>query len=121
MSIFNIFNSNDKPKENYQVYTYCTKDGLAYFKFSYHKIPQGFEVDIHSQPSYKGRKEKLTVSHRLPSPRDTEFKICVYDGFEPQTLEYAKHLSTEWAEFTHVYIKTGTTIDRQLEIKYGTF
>jgi hypothetical protein len=121
MSIFNIFNSNDKPKENYQVYRYRTKDGLAYFKFSYHKIPEGYEVDIHVQPSYEGKSERLTITHRLPSSRDTKYCICVNQGFEPKTLEYAKHLSTEWAEFTHVYIKTGTTIDRQIEIKYGTF
>ncbi len=120
MPFFDFFKPEDKPAPTYKRYRYRTKDGQALCEFSYHKITAGYEVDIHQQPDYVARRTGLSVTHRLSSPREATHKICVEDGFEPQTLKYAQHLSIEWAEYTWVYIKTGSTIDRQIEIKFGT-
>lgn len=101
----------------YQVFTYRTKDGEAYYKFSYHQTDNGYEIDIHEQPSYGKRSSNLVTSHRLTSKRDTEYQICVSLEYYPQNLEDAQKLSMEWAELTHAYIKTGITIDRQIEMR----
>ena len=101
----------------YQMFTYRTKDGEAYYKFSYHQTDYGYEIDIHQQPSYQTRNKDLITTHRLPSNRDAEYSICVTLEYYPQNLEDAQKLSMEWAELTHTYIKTGITIDRQIEMR----
>jgi len=99
-------------------YIYKTKDGKAYFKFSYHKITEGkrtyYEIDIHSTPSYRNKDSGSHIAHWLPTERSTGKKICFYAGKEPKTLELAKKYSCDYAELTWIYIKTGITIDQQI-------
>ena len=97
----------------YSPATYRTKDGKAHYKFLYVDISGKFEIDILSQPSYNGRDENSSVSHRLSSGRGGK-KICISVGFEPTTLEKAQKVSMEWGELTHRYIATGKTIDAQI-------
>ena len=94
--------------------TYRTKDGNAYYKFSYVNIGGKYEVDIIDQPSYQDRDSSAHITHRLPSSRGGR-KICVTAGCEPTTIEAAKNLSMQWAELTNEYIKSGATIDEQVE------
>ncbi len=102
---------------SYQIYTYVTKCG-ARFKFSYHWVNgKYYECDIHSQPSYGSRSIGINTIHRLDSPRDAKHKICVTNGREPKTLAGIKKLSCEWADLTEYYIKTGTTLDRQIKMR----
>lgn len=99
---------------SYGPYTYRTKDGSAYYMYRYVQVPQGyFEIDILSQPDYGARDTRMNVIHRLPSDRGGH-KICISQGFEPTDLEKAKRISTEWAELTNVFIKTGKSIDQQV-------
>ena len=93
--------------------TYRTKDGSAVYKFRYVDIGGKFEIDILEQPSYRFRGNEAHITHRLPSSRSGQ-KICITSGHEPTTLDGAKNISTQWAELTHEYIKTGTTIDKQV-------
>ena len=97
----------------YSPASYKTKDGRAIYKFRYVNIGGKFEIDIISQPSYNGRDESSSVSHRLTSDRGGK-KICISTGHEPTTLKSAQDLSMEWAELTHVYAKSGKTIDTQV-------
>jgi hypothetical protein len=117
MSFLDNLFGKSPPRQPYEVFTYRTIDGQGYFKFSYHEIPRGFEIDIHNQPKYKGRKEGSLVSHRLPSYRETKHKICIKKKHIPKTLNAAKDLSVAWAEYTWDYIKTGVTIDTQIEME----
>jgi hypothetical protein len=98
---------------SYTTATYRTKDGSAIYKFSYIDMGGKFEVDIILQPSYQNRDSSESVAHWLPSARGGK-KICVTLGCEPTSLQAAKNLSTQWAELTHKYIKTGQTIDDQV-------
>ncbi len=100
----------------YSPATYRTKDGMAHYKFRYVDIGGKFEIDILSQPSYEGRDESSSVSHRLSSDRGGK-KICLSVGKEPTDLETAKKICMEWAELTHTYIKTGKSIDKQVKDK----
>ena len=113
MSFFDFLKNNEKPK--YVIHTYRTKDDTATYKFSYHQIPEGWEIDIHEQPPYLGKADDMDSAHRLLSSRDTEYKICITSGCEPVTLQYAQHVSIQWAEHTHEYIKTGVSIDDQIK------
>ena len=116
MSFFDkLFGKPERTR--YEVFTYRTLDGNAYFVFSYHQLSKGFEIDIHNQPDYRGRKEGSLIAHRLFSDRDTEHKICIAKKHMPKTLNAAKDISTAWAEYTWEYIKTGISIDRQIEIE----
>jgi len=98
---------------SYSPATYKTKDGSAMYKFNYVDIGGKFEIDILEQPSYRFRGTDAHITHRLPSSRSGQ-KICISSGHEPTTLDGAKNISTQWAELTHEYIKTGTTIDKQV-------
>lgn len=94
---------------------YKTKDGKAYFFFRYVSTRYGYEIDIMSQPSYRGRYSDAMTVHKLPSSRpDCYHIICVSGYHMPQTEEDAKRLSMDWAELTWNYIKTGETIDQQI-------
>ncbi len=99
-----------------QVYKYKTKDGRAVFAFSYEYEMDGYyNIAIHDHPDYNGRDERSTVAHWLPySESPINRKICFYDGKEPKTLEKAKKMSMAFAECTWMYIKTGMTIDDQI-------
>jgi len=98
----------------YSPATYRTKDGNASYKFRFVDLGGKYEIDILSQPSYVSRSSGSAVSHRLPSARGGH-KICLSKGFEPTTLDSAKKICMEWAELTHTYIKTGTSIDKQVK------
>ena len=98
----------------HEIFTYRTRDGKAYFKFSYHRVQYGFEIDIHSHPSYRTRSTDMETIHRLASSREAPYKICVYASHRPKTLQEAKNLSIAYAEYTWEYIKTGVTIDEQI-------
>lgn len=101
----------------YQVYTYVTKTG-ARFKFSYHLTSGGYyEIDIHEQPSYGSRDSSLSATHRLSSPRNTQYKICLTSGREPKTLQLAKKISCEWGDLTEIFIKKNITLDRQVAMR----
>jgi hypothetical protein len=101
------------------IYTYRTKNGLAYYQFCYADLDSYWEVDIEVQPSYNGRSMDPNVIHRLTSSRSaTGYKICVTSGREPRTLEAAKKLSIGWAELTQKYIETGKTLDAQITDGY---
>ncbi|MBB3123320.1 hypothetical protein FHS04_000817 [Mesoflavibacter sabulilitoris] len=104
-------------KESYQIYTYRTIDGIAYFKFSYHWKNNGYEIDIHQQPSYEGRATDHHISHRLSCERDAPYKICISNLKLPKTLEAAQKFSVAFAEYTWEYIKTGVSIDTQISIQ----
>jgi len=116
MSILNsLFGSNDK-RPSYEIYTYRTKDGAGYFKFSYHFLGSGYEIDIHQTPDY-GSRSKGYIAHLLSSPRDASHRICIISEARPKTLENAKNFSMMFAELTWEYIKTGITIDTQIAMQ----
>jgi len=93
--------------------TYRTRDGQDYYKFRFVESGGKFEIDILSQPSYRGRNESAHISHRLPSDRGGR-KICVAQGHEPTSLSDAHNLAMGWAELTNTYIKRGITLDDQI-------
>lgn len=99
-----------------QVYHYKTLDGKAVFAFSYEYQPEGYyDIVIHHLPSYQGRDDDSNIAHWLPYDESPiEKKICFHIGKEPETLESAKKISTQFAELTWTYIKTGITIDEQI-------
>ena len=98
-----------------QVYAYKTKDGRAVFQFSYPSVNNYYEIDIHSTPSYGSRSSDSHLAHWLTSSRTgVSKKICFTRGREPKTLSEAQRFSTDWAELTWEYIKTGVTIDEQI-------
>ena len=102
----------------HSVYTYRTKDGLHYYQFDYVYMSGGYyEIDIVSQPSYGSRNSSMNTVHRLSSPRNgRDFKVCISDNVKTTiTLQKAKNISMEWAELTSKYIRTGITIDKQIE------
>jgi len=101
----------------YQVYTYRTKDGDAYFQFSYHETADGFEIDIHSNPDYRENDSGSHTAHWLPSSREADRMICIKREFYPKTLKDAQDFSMAWAELTWTYIKTGISLDRQIEMQ----
>ncbi|SDR66983.1 hypothetical protein SAMN05216503_0225 [Polaribacter sp. KT25b] len=100
----------------YQVYKYVAKNG-SIFKFSYHKVGNHFEIDIHQQPSYEDRPNSSLICHYLSSSRDATRRICITVGSEPTNLQRAKQISAEWADLTCKYIATGITIDRQVQMR----
>ena len=93
---------------------YRTEDGEAYYRFQFIKLGEKFEIDILEQPPYRGRDESYNVAHRLPSDRGG-LKVCVTAGSEPTSLEDVKKLAIGWAELTNTYIKSGITIDEQVQ------
>ena len=99
-----------------KVYKYKTKDGRAVFAFSYEYDMDGYyDIIIHDHPDYNGRDECSIVAHWLPcSESPIDRKICFNDGKEPKTLEKAKKMSMAYAECTWTYIKTGMTLDDQI-------
>lgn len=100
-----------------EIYTYRTKDGSAYFKFSYHQTSDGIEIDIHSQPDYGSRNGGSVIAHWLTSPREAGRKICFQAGMKPKTFSDAQKISMQFAEVTNTYIKTGVTIDTQIQMR----
>lgn len=113
-----LFKSNPKPiRTRYPIFTYITVNGGGRFVFSYHRVSRGFEIDIHSQPSYNGRKDDPNTIHRIGSSRDTKYQICVDYRHTPETLQAAKDISMAWAEYTMEYVNTGITIDAQIKIE----
>ena len=103
-----------------QMFTYLTKDGKAHFQFSYHLVNgKYYEIDIHHQPRYGLRNSGAVTTHRLRSSRKASRKICITSGKEPRTLDVAQKFSTQWAELTWEYIKTGVTIDQQFARMYN--
>ena len=103
----------------YQTYKYRTKDGVAFFSFSYAWVGNLYEIDIHTYPSYEGRICDSHTAHWLPSySRKAARKICVYESKAPKTLQDAQKLSMSWAELTWEYIKTGVTIDAQINLQH---
>ena len=97
------------------VYAYKTKDGRAIFQFSYPQVGNYYEIDIHSTPSYGSRSSDSHSAHWLTSSRTgVSKKICITRGKEPRTLSEAQQFSTDWAELTWAYIKTGQSIDNQI-------
>ena len=124
MSLWNLlFGTNDQTRNSqgkklpYTVYTYRTKDGVAYFKFSYHWVAGHYEIDIHEFPSYESRKSDSVTCHWLPSIRKASRKICIYANKAPKTLEDAQKFSMAWAELTWTYITTGVKIDTQINLR----
>ena len=123
MSILNSLfgRNNKKPHQpsasSYKVYTYRTKDGAAYFKFSYHWVNNGYDIDVHQKPSYESRSSDMHTVHLLLSDRDAPNKICIAHQARPKTLEDAKNFSMTFAELTWEYIKTGVSIDTQISIQ----
>ena len=98
-----------------QIYNYRTKDGRAYFSFSYVWMSGGYyQINIHKQPSYNGRPSSEGVAHWLStSSNGANKKICFHANKEPKTLDIAQKFSKHWAELTWEYIRTGVTIDEQ--------
>lgn len=95
---------------------YRTRDGKKNFIFRYVNVGWCYEIDIISQPSYGIRDAGASKVHRLYSSRhDCRYIICVNTHAAPRTLEAAMRLSMDWAELTWKYIRTGVTIDKQLE------
>ncbi|UOY05010.1 hypothetical protein L0P88_13720 [Muricauda sp. SCSIO 64092] len=111
-------NPPPQSRQRYQVFTYRTEDGDAYFKFSYHWVGNGYEIDIHEQPSYGGRNADSETAHWLISRRDANRKICIKRNALPKTLEDAKKFSMAFAELTWEYIKTGVSIDSQVAMNH---
>ncbi len=104
----------------YSPATYKTKDGSGLYKFRYVQKSNGkFEIDILSQPSYAGRSSDSHKTHRLTSSRRGK-KICIAVGKEPTSISTAKNISTQWAELTNTYIKTGKAIDSQVRENTGS-
>lgn len=99
---------------SYSPATYRVKDGSnTYYEFEYVWVGSFFEIDIKSQPSYKHRSSSDVKVHRIDSHRGGK-QICIGSGHEPTTIDKAKKISMEWAELTHMYIKTGKSIDAQV-------
>lgn len=98
---------------NYTEGKYRTKDGSELYTFKYVLVNGKIEVDIVSQPSYNGRGSGSHATHRLNSKRGGK-KICITPKYAPTNITSAKNISAEWAELTHIYIKTGKTIDAQI-------
>ena len=98
-----------------QIYTYRTKDGRAYFSFSYVWTSGGYyQINIHKTPNYNGRSDSSSVAHWLStSSNGASRKICFHSGKEPKSLDITQKFSTHWAELTWKYICTGVTIDQQ--------
>lgn len=111
-------NTAKKQKVRYQTHTYRTKDGEAFFVFSFHLTNNGYEIDIHRQPSYGTRNDGSHTAHWLFSRRDADRKICVSADRYPQTIEDAKKLCIGWAELTWEYIKTGISLDAQIAMNH---
>lgn len=112
----NIRNTIDP---TYQTYQYRTKDGVAYFSFSYAWVGSFYEIDIHTYPSYEKRPCDSHTAHWLPLyNRKAARKICIYPSKAPKTLQAAQTLSVQWAELTWEYIKTGVSIDAQIDLQH---
>lgn len=101
-----------------EIFTYRTEDGVAYFKFSYHWVNSGYEIDIHQWPSYENRSSTSHMAHWLNSPRQAKRKICIKKNYMPKTLDGAQKFSIAWAELTWTYIKTGVSIDAQIATQH---
>ncbi|MGB1295743.1 MAG: hypothetical protein ACPG6V_09700 [Flavobacteriales bacterium] len=100
---------------HYTIYTYRTEDGMEFFKFSYHEVDDGYEVDIHYHPDFGHRSTSPYTIHTLSSSRDQVDKmICFTVGKKSQTFSGAQEMSRHWAEMIHLYIQTGETIDEQI-------
>lgn len=88
---------------------YRTKDGNAYFKFRFVKLPVGYyEIDIVDMPPYGIRSGAYSVTHRIPSKRGGH-KICFGDSTINRTILIARKWAAMWAEHTYRYIKTGVS------------
>ncbi|OQW91107.1 MAG: hypothetical protein BWK78_05470 [Thiotrichaceae bacterium IS1] len=88
---------------------YRTKDGNAYFTFSFVKVGIFFthyEIDIVSQPSYGDREAGQHSTHRLPSARGG-YRVCLGDDSQADSLFNARKWAGTWAEHTWNYICTG--------------
>lgn len=98
-----------------QVYRYKTRDGKAVFTFSYEQEMEYYDIIIHDLPNFNGRESYSSIAHWLPSDLSPiNKKVCFINGKEPDTLEKAKKVSTQYAELLWTYILTGITIDEQI-------
>ncbi len=88
--------------------TYRTTDGEHFYKFRFYPIGDYFEIDILAMPSYGNRPADLHATHRLPSNRGTDYKICFGDPRIITDLNTAKQWAAQWSELTTKYIRTGT-------------
>ena len=82
---------------------YRTKDGRGYFKFKLIKRLRYFEIRCINHPPLNGRDSDVNKTHLWPGG-----KVCFVKGREPRTGPDAIHRATEWAEYFHEYIRTGT-------------
>ena len=99
-------------------YTYRTKDGQSYFKFVYWWNGEYFDFEIIDQPSYGSRDNDINITHRLPLLRNGyRMKICINENKKRlfNNLDSAHSLVKGWSELTWTYIKTGVTLDEQIE------
>jgi len=115
MSFFNLFGKSDPEPIIGELNTYRTRDGQAYFRAKFVKMPEGFyEIDIHGTPSYQDRTSDSYTAHWLPNQRETGRKVCFTDGKEPRDLKTAESYFIDWCELTWKYIQTGITIEDQV-------
>jgi hypothetical protein len=94
------------------IISYRTKDGMADYKFSFEYLNgSGYRAYILDMPSYGGRDKSLHITHRL---KDGErYYICWSQPLH--TLEDLKKVVAFWSDLTQTYIRTGMTIDQQLQ------
>lgn len=106
-----------KPKtEILGISTYRTKDETHYYQFQYVRVNNDkYEVDIISQPSYGNRNKSFLVTHLYHSPR-VNAQVQIDVGLKCDSIEKVKAISMEWAEMNSKYIRTGITIDQQINI-----
>ena len=87
---------------------YRTRDGSAYFTFRFVDVGTHYEIDIIYQPSYGSRESDQHSTHRLSSSRsDCNYRVCLGDDRQANSLSNAKKWAGTWAEHTWNYIRTG--------------
>ena len=90
---------------------YRTKDGRADFGFSFEQQSDGsFLAFIVTMPSYGSRPTGLHVTHRLT---DSSGRYYVCWDRRIKSIDELKGVVALWSDLTHVYIRTGRTIDDQ--------
>lgn len=83
---------------------YRTRDGLAYFHFSFEEADDGtWRAYIDQQPSYAGRATDAHSTHRL-SDGDRKY-VCWTSSL--RSLNEAKKVAAFWADKTQEYIRLG--------------
>ena len=80
------------------------------FTFRYcHDVdsPGRVRIYVESQPSYQGRPDGGSSTHRLTSGGGAPTHICIKDECKPASLSAAQSLAHRWANATERYIATG--------------